>query len=262
LTECEVPDRDIGDGLRLSDLEWIDLFPDFDDGLHKLAHTLLPVLKPDECARETFRTALELHVMRKVEHFRRLGATQSEAVLAKWLELAQDEYLNGLYEEFPDLHRRARSTGRAQLSHAPGASNTGRFMLLSIVPHRNVGEFLDSLPCRSDATGNKYLAFIAQQRELFRMLPNWHARDFVHLLHFSETDETTVDVLYIEDLALRLSLVGSARRNSQSSARSAVSIPLMYPTSLLGSAEAGALWDRALRADLAQAQQEGLFRDG
>jgi hypothetical protein len=41
LDDCEVPDRTIGGGERLNDLQWVDLFPDWDEAVKGLLCALV-----------------------------------------------------------------------------------------------------------------------------------------------------------------------------------------------------------------------------
>lgn len=42
LSACQIPDRDIGAGETLRDIQWVELWRDWDSGLERLAKTLLP----------------------------------------------------------------------------------------------------------------------------------------------------------------------------------------------------------------------------
>jgi hypothetical protein len=96
--------------------------------------------------------------------------------------------------------------------------------------------------------GHNYLDFILEKREQFRFLPNWEHRDFVHIIYFDRPDESTLDMLYIEDKILRVSTVEQFVKDNnldqQSDKKLAMPIAIMYPTSIISSIEAGGLWDR------------------
>jgi len=46
LSDCEIPDREIGGGERLTDLQWVDLFTDWEVGLSRLLDVVQPL--PEE----------------------------------------------------------------------------------------------------------------------------------------------------------------------------------------------------------------------
>lgn len=199
LTDCEIPERIIGAGEILPDIQRIDLFPDFVRGLHKLAEVLLPTLRPQTLAKATFEGAIELHIKRKIEHFSKMGALRFRNVRDKWLELLDKSHLDFILESFSELHTRAQSTGQHKLDQFVEPPKDGKLIILSAVPHCKITAYIKSLFPKITEIGHKYLDFIIEKRRQFRLLPNWKNRDFIHIIQFEEDDEVTVDMLYLED---------------------------------------------------------------
>jgi hypothetical protein len=248
LDDCQLPSGGRLDlrGL-LAELQWIDGYTDFTGGLRRLADVVVPELLPEELARSQFESAVELHIQRKIEHYRSIRAPLRPDILAKWLAFAEADRLKSLSESFSECHRRAMSTERPEFDMFPEPQRAGCVVLLSAVPHKNLAGYLRSLPVEARPLKHEYLDFLIGLMPRFRLCQDWEERDFLHIIHFDDraNDEVTVDMLFLESLRSRSLYVGQVAE-SQGYAGSGMLVlqeSHMYPTSLLTAVQAGALWD-------------------
>jgi hypothetical protein len=252
LADCEIPDLDIGAGETLSDIQRIDLFGRRQQDFRKLAEALYPALAPETRARIVFEAVVTLHVQRKIDMYRKMSAPLFQQTIDRWLGLCARDRLVSLSETFSECHRRSRSTKKGQLDRIVEPAADGRFVLISVVPHDDIGLYLQSLAVPNFDTGHRYIDFVLEQRRLFRQLPTWQKRDFVHILCMEGEDETVFDILYLESLSLWALIVGflaSQMKPPEPGAKAEFLHAAMFPTSLLTAGEAGLLWERVYKED-------------
>lgn len=172
LTDCEIPDRPIGAGESLTDLQWIDLFDDLRGGLQRLAEIIVPVVSPPDYVIGNFMTGLHSHIHNRIRLFEEKGLARSAEVESRWLRLLQRERLAYLGKTFFEVHQRSKSLRRHELEEVVEPGDNGDVLLLSVTPDRDILSYIESLTVEASATGVKYIDFVLEQRRRARVLRN------------------------------------------------------------------------------------------
>lgn len=237
MSNCEIPDRPLGGGEYLSDLQRIDLFNNLREGLEKLAKTIVPVVAPRDYLRKYLRMLVDYHVNKKIEHFGNLGAIRFGEIEKRWLGLLEKIRFDIIFQTFFELYERAKSTEKIQLDRCIEPREDGMVIVISVAMSHNVMAFVDALAVTEFVTDNRYIDFILEQRKCMYRQAIWSQMDFVHLMYSEESDDVLFDMLFIENYDLRhlISAYCLGKGILKKGADGVYSMPkaVMYPTSVM-----------------------------
>ncbi|MGK7872981.1 MAG: toll/interleukin-1 receptor domain-containing protein [Xenococcaceae cyanobacterium] len=229
LSNCSIPNRSIGAGETLNDLQRIDLFNDLYEGLQSLYEVLLPSVAPEKI----FGMQLHNIIQAKIKHFSDIGAIRLNNIERRWKQLLEEPLLSYITKTYTELAIRARETGRFQIDKAiDPRSIDGRIILLTVCPYDDVDKFLSELPSKNKGS-DAYQEFIVEQRSHMRDLPNWEKRDFIHIAHFLGKSEALMDVFYILNASLFFATIGYLKEKQPDGLL--VLPEYIYPTTIINS---------------------------
>lgn len=223
-------------------MQRIDLFENFVEGMQRIAELIFPVVLPRKYLFFRFRELLNNHINNQIEHFKQLGAPRIKDIEDKWKALLDEKRFDIIFDAFFELYERSKVTGQPEIEKIVEPTKEGNVILLSVVPHRNVKAFLNSLPVSISEINNRYSNFIIEQKREMRLLSNWEKRDLVHIIYFEDTEEILFDVLYNVNIKLELVIFGYLMEKQgfprKKGNKFEIAWENMYPTCLLSSIEA------------------------
>ena len=227
IDRCEIPDRPIGGGEYLSDLQYIDLSKDFIGGISNIISVLTPHFSNEEREREFLRYALQLHIKNKIKHFTELGGQEYPLYEKEWLRLLEKRPFEFIFRCFYPLLNRCIDTRTPQHSHVLDPQKGGMLMMVSILPTLNVSNFLDNLHLINSSISS-YSDLVYYYRNLLYDFEDWENRVLAHIVYCEDRDgKAMFDLLYLESFSFFL------RRNNEAKHESSKHIPCMYPTTLI-----------------------------
>jgi len=243
LSDCEIPDRPIGAGETLADIQWIDIYNEkFMSGVQKICGVLFPILAPHKYLDQQ----LDSLIKNKIKHFHEIGAQRFKAIEDRWLGLIAGDLKKNILKSHFELSERARKTGRTQTDRIVEQEEDGRVCLLSVCPHDNLQKFLMDI-CPEN---NQYEDFIINQRKnQFRQIPNWKQRDLIHLIHFLGKNEALLDMFYFLSPRLHFALIGHLSKKNNSDENIQIAWEQIYPTTIIDSYSASMILQKIYSED-------------
>jgi hypothetical protein len=113
LDDCEIPDRNIGPGETLCDLQYVDLFRDWPDGMRRILATLTPFAPDAFNAKAKYWVAEERRIdraLRVYDEWHNPLLHQSRIQVSNFLELIREGQIAGL-PTLTDFERSQREFG-------------------------------------------------------------------------------------------------------------------------------------------------------
>lgn len=242
LSDCQVPNRSIGDNETLNDLQVVDFFDNFEDGINSLLSHLIPAMSPRLFSKNILKANLESHITSKIEHYKRTGVQRFKEIEDKWFGLLEEHLLDNLSRSFVELRERSKFTGKPELDRVIEAGDQGRYILLSVVPFIDTQRFVNSVNTSFDYDTHPYIEFILAERKTFyRQSKMWPKKDFVHMIYMEEGNDTIFDILYNIDLDLEIKIINHFVNTQKNKDDTAIMYEIMYPTSIINSIDMGEL---------------------
>lgn len=238
LSECEIPEIPIGDGQTLRDIQWVDLFGDWDKGVRKIVDVIRPqwlVQIENSVRKNIIDEGCRRHIKSKLEHFKTCGALRIKDIEDRWREISDSERWKTFLETAVALFDRAVSANTPMTERLVEPGANGRFILITASPTYNSQQLLHSLPARKPATNDSYTDFITEQRHSMRNLPNWQNRDLVHWIFRQEsTDgEMEIDLLYLCSYNLMIDAIAAQMYLADVKGAQQMPIEQVYPVTLM-----------------------------
>jgi len=250
-SECDIPSLPLSDGRDIRDIQWIDMFPDWDSGMRLLINAIRPqwlVEKEKEIRRMRLIEGCKIHVQSKIAWFSAQRAFRVREIEDRWLGLLEPGTLESWIEPTLDLFSRAVSANHPMTERIVEPTETGRVIYISADPSWNEANFLRELP---QPHNNSYTSFVIAQRRDMRTLPRWQDRDMVHWIFRQQSrhGEMEIDLLYIINFNLYLGVCAYQLYMSESKKENQMPIEDIYPTSLITVYDAQQMWSAILQQD-------------
>jgi hypothetical protein len=258
LSDCSIPDLPAGRGRNLRDLQWIDLFSDWERGVRRIVDVIRPLWLLDE-QRQVRSSLLEegcrRHVESKLRLFAEQGAMRLQEIEARWRGLVEGDCAAAALEACLSLFDRATSANTPMTEQIIEPGPSGRVILLSAVPTFDGAALLDHLR-RENAQWSSYLGFIQERRRAARTLPSWRGRDLVHWIYRQERPlgEMEIDLLYLCGYDLMLEVMAFRSYLSDKTGAEPPPLEQIYPTTLMTTLDMRRLFADVLREEASLAK--------
>jgi hypothetical protein len=232
LTKCEIPARPIGGKETLKDLQYIDFSENILEGLAELLRIVTPIVSPIKHAEMSIEILLKMHINNKIEYFKNKNALCLPEIEKRWLGLLEENTFEQIKSVFSTTFNRMKNTNRIENDRIIEDGNDGRVILLSISPEINYQNIFKSLEYKNKITRDTYIDFIIEGKKFCRELPNWQQRDLVHIIFCQNDKESEIDLLYLLNFELYLSIYSYLYEENKKGNK-VMPIEQIYPTNLI-----------------------------
>ena len=251
LMPCEIPILGLNDGRTLRDIQWVDLFPDWNMGIHKLLNIVRPRSAQSKSIDEYFRDFCARHIESKIARDITLEAMRVNNIEERWRSLVRPllweptlTILVGLFEKVqhgnPPLTETYDAPGESGCTIAVTLSRSldSHEILESLSQEtREKSRAISFLPTWHGLRNKKqsehpYYTFLSYHIQRIWQKTNWYQRDFIHWIFAVDDEEITVDLLYWLNLEMWLVCFGMYLEQQKGQI-----LQSMYPGSLLTSQE-------------------------
>ena len=217
LSECVIPDLDLGGGYSVSSLQWVDLFRNWDDGVNRILRVVRPSTYVDPELERFLRDGCTRHIESKVELFaiqrraamgRLKGMSEIEREADRKMESELESEWRGLMDPLTwnmtvelavQLLAFCRVADKPLTDHLIDPAK-GRIIYMTASHRNDVAALLRSLGRQDASLEKQYATFIQHERRRMRAkLSGWKDRALVHWIFVEDrrTEELVVDLLYL-----------------------------------------------------------------
>lgn len=256
LSDCEIPARPIGAGETLQDIQFIDFFGNFFNGLAKLVQIIVPIVAPSSHAKVALRWAMKTHIENQIDHFTKYHALRFKEIEHRWRGLLDDRVFGQICEAFAQAYERAMDTSIPNTETLVQIGEAGRIILITVSPTYDQSLLLKSFGCPNASFANSYLDYIVEEKNKSRNLPKWQYRDFVHIIYSEEKAEVKLDMLYLLNIKLYIDTTAFILYK-QEKGEQTMPMEQMYPTSIISSSEISELVRVITQQDVATDDRYG-----
>jgi hypothetical protein len=236
LSPCEIPAIPVSDESTLRDIQWIDLSNDWNTGIWKLIQVVRPTSSYAKGIDTWFRQLCALHIKSNIDRAWTMGAFRVRDIEDGWRNLLLPSRWNPTLDIIVRLFEKVKERQVPLTERWIEPTNTGIIILITVSPSASINKIFKSLsPVQSD-NANPYKSFIKQERKILHNLVNWQDRDMAHWIFAIDGEDHTMDLLYLPNLRLTLTVIGlSIERKNEGNPLGP--IEYAYPGSLLSVTE-------------------------
>jgi hypothetical protein len=231
LSECEIPPIPVADGQTLRDIQWVQLYPDWNTGIWKLIQIVRPVPSELKGIDAYFRNLCKIHIQSKMDRAWSMGAFRVREIEQAWLNLLLPSRWNPTLQIIFDLFAKMKSLKHPLSERWIEPANQGLVVVVTVSPSPSPDIILAGLNDSSSST-HPYELFLMNERKALRNLANWAERDLAHWIFAIDGQEVTVDLYYHENLRLKLLTYGLYYKRIKEG-NSTGPLESMYPGSIL-----------------------------
>jgi TIR domain len=253
--DVEVPDISMRDGVSIRSIQWLDLFNDWDEGIHRLVTTINPLWMRDFVQivrKRIISDGCKLHINNKIKHFHQLNTHRFKEIEDRWKDSVEGTYSDQLYNIILSSFDTAAANNQPATERFIEPSDSGKMILVTAVPHFNNPSLIQWLTQQTKCEIQTYYSFAIQQKRQLRTFPRWEKRDLVHWIFRQEGPESEMecDLLYICNFELMLE-VSAYRHWLISNQKIDMLMPLeqIYPTTLMTAIDCETMIAKVLMED-------------
>jgi len=250
LSNCEIPARPIGAGETLQDIQRIDMFNNFFEGLSKLLSIVTPIMSPSTHAELSLNLLLKKHIEQKIQHFTNLKALRVKEIEDSWLGLLDDHLFNQISEAFCSTVDRMKISNCNETERMIESGDKGRVIIISVAPKLDQNKLLNSLQYSDVITGDRYSDFVIHEKRKNRGLQNWQYRDFVHIIYSIDNQDAVLELLYLLNMDSYIKLT-SFILFKQKRGEQVMPTEQIYPMSLMSTYQISELVRIVMQEDVA-----------
>lgn len=239
LTNVEIPDLPIGRHGTLRNIQWLDLFDDWDDGIRRLIAAIRPLWWQDlenAVRRKIIAHGCKLHINNKIKHFHEYNAHRFREIEDRWKDAVEGEYSPDFYNAVLKACNAAAANNQPATERLIERCETGRMVLVTAAPYFDNSALIQWLTTQSGCEAQTYSSFVVHQKRRLRELPHWEKRDLLHWIFMQEgsASEMQCDLLYVCSYDLMLN-VSAYRRWLMDTGKADFLMPVeqIYPTTLM-----------------------------
>lgn len=237
LSDCEIPKLPSKDGRTIRDIQWIDLFDDWEEGIARIVNVIRPqwlVDKEKAVRKKIIEEGCNLHIQSKIKYFTSNNALRIREIENRWLSLIAGNLAQQFLETTVNLFDRAVSANSPMTERLVEPGDDGRVILISAIPTYDEKLFLRSLHIQN-REWDSYPSFVKDQRRNIRNLPNWQNRDLVHWVFRQEgpKGEMEIDLLYLCNINLMFHVIMYQTDMAEKEGVQQMPVEQIYPTTLM-----------------------------
>jgi hypothetical protein len=274
LDDVRLPQLDIGNNRSLQDLQWIDLFGDWNAAIHRLFRAVRHPGSIDPQVEAGLRDLCSSHIGSKIARFKTQGQLRIPELENRWLSLLHPIVWTPTVELFLQLFNLAQESGIPQTDQCLDRSQYNRSIAITaatVIDARTVLRHLDvaagekpsgqplfkrflNLFSRSRVgvkrmlPNHPYARFVARRRAELRTLPDWTNRDFVHWIFCENDREMQIDLLYSPSFTCEVESI-TFERYLKKQGKSFLPHGDIYPTSLVSGSVMARTVEHVLQQD-------------
>lgn len=242
LDPTEIPDIRVGD-LRIRDLQWIDVFADFFDGIRQILRVVRPRSAKEGEAEAALRKFCDRHIEAKIARDIQLGALRFRDIERRWRSLTFPSLWNPTFETLMLLAEKTEFDARPLTERFVESHKGGHWIVITVATTADKEHLKLALPGVEPGSSDPYGDFFRYERRVLRTSrSDWPFMDMVHWIWTFTSDVIEVDLLYWPNFKLMITCWGYRIRLAESRVEPVGPIQTMYPGSLMSSPQ----WSQVL----------------
>ncbi len=236
LSPMEIPDIRIDENTSIRDLQWIDLFEDFFDGVRQILRVVRPRFSREGETERWLRAFCDRHIEAKIARDVQLGALRFRDIEDRWRSLTFPSVWNPSFEVLMSLAEKTEYDATPLTERLDEPSKAGRSIIVTVAKTADKAVLKQALPGVGLNGSNAYGEYLRQERRRFRETNlDWPFRDMIHWIWTFTNDAIEVDLLYWINFKLEMTCWGYRMELAKSRNEPVGPIQSMYPGSLITS---------------------------
>lgn len=259
LSPMEIPDIRV-DGVGVRDLQWIDVFADFFDGIRRILRIVRPRFAKEGETEVALRTFCDRHIESKIARDTQLGALRFQEIERRWRSLTFPSLWNPTFEILMLLVDKTEFDNRPLTEAFVEARRGGHSIIITVAKTADKERLKLSLPGVGPDSSNPYGDFLRYRRRNLRTTrSDWPFVDMVHWIWTFTSEVIEVDLLYWLNFKFMITCWGKRMQLTESREDPVGPIQTMYPGSLMTSPQFSEVLDEVMKEEavLCQKMAEG-----
>lgn len=253
LSPCNIPALNISHTKSLKDIQWVDLYQDWNKGVLRIVQAINPIWFQDLDKRirtsET-RSGCIRHINSQIQYFQSQAVILNE-VQQKWANLVTGPNSDEMYDIILRTFNSC-TTSNSPVTNRYFTQNEGHKIIITASPRFDDKAILRHLDEMSEASVSRYGDFIASEKRQLRGMKDWTKRDLAHWIFSQEasSEDMNIELLYLCSYELLINIEAyQIYLKKQGDARGLKPVAQIFPTSLISAGEYGQILKTVLMED-------------